>query len=68
MIFSDIVALAKAGWTPKDIKEIMEIVETSPKAKETELAKPESNNTNDNKDSELNAFEKLVNEANTKGE
>lgn len=68
MIFSDIVALAKAGWTPKDIKEIMEIVETSPKAKETEIAKPESNNTNDNNDSELNAFEKLVNEANTKGE
>lgn len=67
MIFSDIVALAKAGWTPKDIKEIIEIVETSPKAKETET-KPESTDNNDNNDSDLNAFEKLVNEANTKGE
>lgn len=35
MIFQDIVALAKAGWTPKQIKEILEMVETSPKVQET---------------------------------
>ena len=34
MIFQDIVALAKAGWTPKQIKEVLEAIETSPKVKE----------------------------------
>ena len=34
MILSDIVALAKAGYTPKQVKELLEMVETSPKVKE----------------------------------
>lgn len=32
----DLVALAKAGWTPKQTKEILEMIETSPKVKEAE--------------------------------
>lgn len=30
----DLVTLAKAGWTPKQTKEILEMIETSPKVKE----------------------------------
>lgn len=37
MIFQDIVALAKAGWTPKQIKEVLEMVETSPKVAEAKV-------------------------------
>lgn len=37
MIFQDIVTLAKAGWTPKQIKEVLEMVETSPKVQETKV-------------------------------
>ena len=33
----DLVALAKAGWTPKQTKEILEMIETSPNVKEAEL-------------------------------
>ena len=32
----DLVTLAKAGWTPKQTKEILEMIETSPKVKEAE--------------------------------
>lgn len=37
MILSDIVALAKAGYSPKQVKELLEMVETSPKVKEADL-------------------------------
>lgn len=37
MIFSDLVALAKAGYSPKQVKELLEMVETSPKVKETSV-------------------------------
>lgn len=37
MIFQDIVALAKAGWTPKQIKEVLEMVETSPKVADAKV-------------------------------
>lgn len=37
MILSDIVSLAKAGYSPKQVKELLEMVETSPKVKETDL-------------------------------
>jgi DNA-binding transcriptional MerR regulator len=37
MIFSDLVALAKAGYSPKQVKELLEMVETSPKVKETSI-------------------------------
>lgn len=33
----DIVALAKAGWTPKQTKEILEMIETSPEVKKVEM-------------------------------
>lgn len=32
----DLVTLAKAGWTPKQTKEILEMIETSPKVQEAE--------------------------------
>lgn len=35
----DLVALAKAGWTPKQTKEILEMIETSPRVKEAEPEK-----------------------------
>lgn len=52
MNLTDIVALAKAGYTPKQVKELLEMVETSPKVaeakvedvvdkKEPEVKKPE---------------------------
>ena len=37
MILSDIVSLAKAGYSPKQVKELLEMVETSPKVKENDL-------------------------------
>ena len=30
----DLVSLAKAGWTPHQVKEVLEMIETSPKVKE----------------------------------
>lgn len=38
MIFSDIVALAKAGWSFKDVKSALEYVETNPVTQATEPA------------------------------
>ena len=35
MIFGDIVALAKAGWSFKDVKQALEFVETNPVTQET---------------------------------
>lgn len=32
----DLVTLAKAGWTPKQTKEILEMIETSPQVREAE--------------------------------
>ena len=37
MIFSDLVALAKAGYSPKQVNELLEMVETSPKVKDTSV-------------------------------
>lgn len=37
MNLSDIVALAKAGYTPKQVKELLEMVETSPAVKDAKL-------------------------------
>ena len=48
MVFQDIVALAKAGYSPKQVKELLEMVETSPKVKETkveEITKPKETET-----------------------
>lgn len=30
----DLVSLAKAGWTPHQVKEVLEMIETSPKVQE----------------------------------
>lgn len=37
MKLEDIITLAKAGYTPKQVKELLEWVETSPKVKETKV-------------------------------
>ncbi len=36
MKISDIVALAKAGYTPKDVLKLIEMVETSPEVQKAE--------------------------------
>lgn len=36
MKISDIVTLAKAGYTPKDVLKLLEVVETSPEVKKVE--------------------------------
>lgn len=48
----DLVTLAKAGWTPKQTKEILEMIETSPKVKEAEPEKL--------KDVEINKEEETI--------
>ena len=74
MIFGDIVALAKAGWSFKDVKQALEFVETNPvtqetKPEEVEKAAQELKNQMENlqtneKDPEvqLGAFAKLAKE------
>lgn len=37
MKFSDIISLAKSGWTLKDIKEALELAETSPEVQEADV-------------------------------
>lgn len=37
MKFSDIVDLARAGYSPKDIKELLELTETAPDVKEKQV-------------------------------
>lgn len=34
---SDLVTLAKAGWNPKEVKEVLEMFQTIPEAKEAEI-------------------------------
>lgn len=34
--FEDIVTLAKSGWTPKQVKEVLEMLETSPKVQDAD--------------------------------
>lgn len=72
MIFQDIVALAKAGWTPKQIKEILEMVETSPKVQETkvedldkkepEVKKTEPEEVKDETEDPIEIFKNLLKE------
>ena len=64
MIFADLVTLAKAGWSPKQVKELLEMCETSPKVKEAELPKEavEDINKLNEEQEEINAFAKLVND------
>lgn len=77
MIFGDIVALAKAGWSFKDVKQALEFVETNPVTQETkpeevkeakdaiqELQKQMENTQTNEKDPDvqLGAFAKLAQE------
>lgn len=76
MIFGDIVALAKAGWSFKDVKAALEFVETNPVTQETkpeevkdamqELQKQMENvQTNENDpEVQLGAFARLAKEEN----
>lgn len=41
MKIEDIITLAKAGYTPKQVKELLEFVETSPKVQEAAPVTPE---------------------------
>lgn len=42
MLFSDIVALAKQGYKPSDIKELMALTETTSEVKASDPAEPET--------------------------
>lgn len=76
MIFGDIVALAKAGWSFKDVKQALEFVETNPVTQETkpeevqdamqELQKQMENTQTNQNDPEvqLGAFARLAKEEN----
>ena len=65
----DLVVLAKAGWTPKQTKEILEMIETSPKVKEAEpeklkdveINKEEEPITKPKKEEEVDPLEQLKN-------
>ena len=68
MIFADIVALAKAGYGPKDVKDLLELCETDPNVKakepkkepETEPKKEPEKDPEDPDKEVKNAFEKLI--------
>lgn len=55
MKFQDIIAFAKAGWTLKDVKEALELTETSPDVKETD---PETLKHKDDEDDQTDPQEK----------
>lgn len=70
MNISDLVALAKAGYSPKQVKELLEMVETSPAVKETpvevaidkqETPKTETVEKVSTQDSEDDPIQTLVN-------
>ncbi len=65
MKFADIVTLAKAGYTPKDVKNLLELCETDPTTKSKELppdVKPSEGDPKnpEPREPELDAFEKLA--------
>lgn len=72
MKLEDIITLAKAGYTPKQVKELLEMVETSPKVQETPVdeakkqqeQQPQKESKEDNKQQEqtdpLAIFNKLL--------
>lgn len=69
MLFSDLVILAKSGYKPSDVKELLEMCETDPKTKEADVSDKTGSQTKEADDSktkepELDAFEKLVNDNN----
>ena len=70
MKISDIVTLAKAGYTPKDVLKLLEAVETSPEVKkaeadvkdngEVEIKKEEEEPEKKEEDSSEDDIQKLV--------
>lgn len=69
MKFNDLVALAKAGYSPKDVKDLLEMCETDPATKEADVSTVvEETKKEDTANVELNAFEKLVSDNVKKGE
>lgn len=68
MIFSDLVALAKAGYSPKDVKDLLEMCETDPATKEADVSTVVEETKKEDTNVELNAFEKLVSDNEKKGE
>ena len=63
MKFTDIITLAKAGYTPKDIKELLELCETDPETKAKEVpeeVKTEPVEPKVEPEPEFSAFERLV--------
>ena len=68
MKFSDIIALAKAGYSPKDVKDLLELTETDPEVKTKEVEpKPDPKDPDDPEDKKVkDAFEKLIENENKK--
>lgn len=72
MKFDDIVALAKAGYSPKQVKELLEMVETSPQIKDanpddvvnvdTKKVEPNPEPKKDEEEDPIDALKKLLNE------
>ena len=63
MKFSDIITLAKAGYSPADVKSLLELCETDPETKKKEIpedVKKEVEKKEEKKESNVDAFAKLV--------
>ena len=61
-LFKDIVELAKAGYKPADVKELLSLMkETEPEKKEPEKKEPEKKEPENKETQTQNAFEQLIN-------
>ena len=64
MKFSDILLLAKAGYKPSDVKELLELCETDPDTKKKEIPEEVKKDLPEDskEESEEDPFEKLAKE------
>lgn len=67
MKFADIILLAKAGYKPSDIKELLELCETDPETKKKEIPEEIKNKVKEEsiekvEDSEVDPFERIAKE------
>lgn len=61
MKFTDIILLAKAGYKPSDIKELLELCETDPETKKKEIPEEVKEKLKeDSSDSEEDPFVKIA--------
>nr|DAU46137.1 MAG TPA: hypothetical protein [Caudoviricetes sp.] len=62
MKFSDIIILAKAGYKPSDVKELLELCETDPETKKKEINPEETEKPKEKHEESkaTDAFEELV--------